>query len=247
MGAGGEPLRLRYCRWGDCGAAFWICRCCDRGQRYCGDRCRQRARRQQRREANRRRHQSREGRLDHRDRQRAYRQRRRIRVTDTPSEAFLDSGSIAAAEPFRSGNGSESGSEEPGYAGCTRSETVCRSVDRPAVNRRNLTGQRLDDQRRRSADVECQNSVQFHFIRALIQENQEAAKPYHDSGDRPARPTLGQQFSFWPLTVSGRGCDGRFARMVGRLSGGGAGAGRDRHRRIRSVGRLSAIRCVSKA
>ena len=34
-----------------CGAVFWICRHCDRGHRYCGERCRRKARRQQLRTA----------------------------------------------------------------------------------------------------------------------------------------------------------------------------------------------------
>ncbi len=79
-----DPLvvfRLRSCRAAGCGALFWICRHCGRGHRYCSVRCRQQARRQQCREANRRHQQSPGGRLDHRDRQRAYR-RRPERVTD---------------------------------------------------------------------------------------------------------------------------------------------------------------------
>src|SRR3989442_11973839 len=79
------PLRHRRCR---CGATFYICRPCDRGQRYCSDCCRQKARREQRRETNRRHQQSPEGRLDHRDRQQRYRQRLRVRekcVTDQAS------------------------------------------------------------------------------------------------------------------------------------------------------------------
>ena len=64
---------------------FYLCPHCDRGQRYCSLRCRQKSRRRQRREANRRHQQSPEGRLDHRDRQRDYRQRRRARVTDQSS------------------------------------------------------------------------------------------------------------------------------------------------------------------
>ena len=51
---------------------FYLCRHCDRGQRYCSARCREKSRRLQRREANRRHQRSPEGRLDHRDRQRAY-------------------------------------------------------------------------------------------------------------------------------------------------------------------------------
>ena len=79
-------FRQRVCRFPPCGAVFYLCRHCDRGQRYCSSRCREKARRLQRREANRRHQQSPEGRLDHRDRQRAYRRRRlRARVTDQSS------------------------------------------------------------------------------------------------------------------------------------------------------------------
>jgi len=79
-------LRQRFCRFSACGKVFWICRHCDRGQRYCSPLCRQQAYRQQRRRANRRHQQSTEGRLDHRDRQREYRRRRiAARVTDQGS------------------------------------------------------------------------------------------------------------------------------------------------------------------
>ena len=42
-----EPLRFRRCHNAECNALFTICPCCDRGQRYCGSACRQRARRAQ--------------------------------------------------------------------------------------------------------------------------------------------------------------------------------------------------------
>jgi len=64
---------------------FYLCRHCDRGQCYCTSRCREKALRLQRRQANRRHQQSREGREDHRDRQREYRQRLKARVTDKSS------------------------------------------------------------------------------------------------------------------------------------------------------------------
>ncbi len=72
---------------------------CDRGQRYCSLACRHRARLHQRRHANRRYQQSPEGRLDHRDRQRRYRQRqahraRQTRVTDQGSLSIICSGII---------------------------------------------------------------------------------------------------------------------------------------------------------
>jgi len=79
-------LRQRFCLGSECRAVFFLCSRCDRGQRYCSLACRDQARFHQRRCANRRHQQSPEGRLDHRDRQRQYRQRRaRARVTDQGS------------------------------------------------------------------------------------------------------------------------------------------------------------------
>jgi hypothetical protein len=77
-------FRERFC--GGCDRAFYICCHCDRGHRYCSDGCRQNVRRQQCRQANRKHQQSPEGKLDHRDRQRVYRDRRiQVRVTDQSS------------------------------------------------------------------------------------------------------------------------------------------------------------------
>ena len=125
MGTSEEPLRQRFCRGAGCGVVFWICRHCDRGHQYCGERCRRKARRRQRRAANRRHQQSREGRLDHRDRQREYRDRRLRRVTDHTSPAAFDSGSITVAEPSPSENGPGSVSGEPRYADYPEFEPAC--------------------------------------------------------------------------------------------------------------------------
>lgn len=71
-----EPAFARIiCRWRECGAVFYICLPCFRGQRYCSERCRAKARRVQRREASRRYEGSERGRERHRERQRAYRRR----------------------------------------------------------------------------------------------------------------------------------------------------------------------------
>jgi len=80
-------FRQRVCQFPPCSAVFYLCRHCDRGQRYCSSRCREKSRRLQRREANRRYEQSLGdgGRLDHRQRQREYRQRLKARVTDQSS------------------------------------------------------------------------------------------------------------------------------------------------------------------
>ena len=93
-------LRQLSCRWPGCGLVFYICSSCYRGHRYCGDRCRKKARREQRRRANQRHQQSREGRLDHRDRQLAYRERCRLRrVTDHTSAG--KGRSVKIVEPVR--------------------------------------------------------------------------------------------------------------------------------------------------
>lgn len=96
MAVGGEVvLRLRVCLNADCRATFFICPDCDRGQRYCSLQCRNQARLDQRRRANRRHQQSPEGRLDHRDRQREYRQRRaQACVTDQGSLLIISSSSF---------------------------------------------------------------------------------------------------------------------------------------------------------
>ena len=60
-----------------------------------GPHCRQKALRLQRRQANRRHQQTPEGRDDHRDRQREYRQRQRTRVTDKSSQPPVASASLS--------------------------------------------------------------------------------------------------------------------------------------------------------
>lgn len=73
-----------------------MCRPCFRGEGYCGESCRSEQRRKQLRRANRRHQRSPEGRLDHRDRQRTYRQRRAAAfVTDQGRTPGLSSGTLA--------------------------------------------------------------------------------------------------------------------------------------------------------
>jgi hypothetical protein len=97
-------LRQRQCRGESCGAVFYLCRPCDRGQQYCSGRCREKSRREQRRAANRRHQRSDEGRLDHRDRQREYRLRLVRRVTDHGSGGEVSSSTLRSLTewPFES-------------------------------------------------------------------------------------------------------------------------------------------------
>lgn len=93
---------------------FYLCCHCDRGQRYCSSHCREKSRRLQRREANRRHQQSPEGRLDHRDRQRAYRRRMQARVTDQSSLEFSACANLTAppvSEPLETDLGIGCGPE----------------------------------------------------------------------------------------------------------------------------------------
>ena len=101
MGTHEEPLRQWFCRGIGCGRVFWICRHCYRGHKYCSLRCRQRRRTLEKRAARRKHQRSPEGRDDHRDHNRVYRARRRLRrVTDHTSPAPSDSDSIDPTEPF---------------------------------------------------------------------------------------------------------------------------------------------------
>ena len=86
-------FRQCFCRAPECRRRFFICSRCDRGQVYCSSGCREKARRQQLHAANLRHQQSEEGRLDHRDRQRAYRQRLARSTNTSASEIVTDHGS----------------------------------------------------------------------------------------------------------------------------------------------------------
>lgn len=92
-------LRAISCKF--CHERFYICSRCYRGQEYCGKVCGEQARRRQLREANRRHRQSPEGQADHRDRQRAYRECRRLRasVLDQSSNSTADDAMIATPVP----------------------------------------------------------------------------------------------------------------------------------------------------
>ena len=72
------PFRQCFCLAPGCGDMFFVCPRCDQEQVYCSKPCRKLARLAKHRVANRRHQQSEEGRLDHRDRQRAYRRRKAL-------------------------------------------------------------------------------------------------------------------------------------------------------------------------
>jgi hypothetical protein len=115
--ASNEPVLLheRCCRY--CHKIFYLCKSCDRGQRYCSSHCRDEARRLQHRRASARHQCTPAGREGHRDYQRAYRERLRARsaippVTDQSSN-FSDSGSSCGSDPTRPSPHSHSNPHPP--------------------------------------------------------------------------------------------------------------------------------------
>lgn len=87
---------LREARCSHCSRIFYLCQHCDHGQTYCSDECRATGQRRKRQQANRRHQETREGRRDHADRQRAYRARKK--VTDQGRPPLEDSGNVCAPE-----------------------------------------------------------------------------------------------------------------------------------------------------
>ena len=78
-----KTVRQRFCLAPECRALFFVCADCDRGQAYCDDACRRGCRAKQQRAASSRYQKSPAGQLAHRNRQRAYRQRRAA-IAQTP-------------------------------------------------------------------------------------------------------------------------------------------------------------------
>jgi hypothetical protein len=98
-----DSFRFVICGSGECRQLFFLCRHCDRGDRYCSRTCAERARRASRRAAGRRYQLSRRGRFRHAARQARYRTRRPPpeKVTHQTSPGADRSG-IVATSPLRS-------------------------------------------------------------------------------------------------------------------------------------------------
>lgn len=89
-----DSLRFVVCARGDCRQVFFLCRVCDRGDRYCSRPCAHRARRATLHAAGRRYQRSWRGRVHHAARQARYRSRGE-NVTHQTSPAAGDSGIVA--------------------------------------------------------------------------------------------------------------------------------------------------------
>ena len=86
-----------------CQQPFWICRRCYRNHRYCSETCRKWSRKDGQRVARRKHQQSLEGKLDHRDRQKAYRDRQMEKsneLRDTVTEQCIEATQSSVQAPI---------------------------------------------------------------------------------------------------------------------------------------------------
>ncbi len=91
-------LRRGFCAL--CGEMFFVCRDCEQGQRYCGEACSKKARRRKCREYNHDYQETKQGRLNHAKRQKAYLRRKVLaralkKVTDHSLVEILFPGKLA--------------------------------------------------------------------------------------------------------------------------------------------------------
>ena len=108
--------RLFHCA--RCRRQVVICSHCDRGNRYCGKRCAQTARRQSQREAARRYQATRRGRFAHADRQRRYRQRRCAKVTHQGSRPLPPDDRLSVTSRTSARPGAAAGADPGGERRC---------------------------------------------------------------------------------------------------------------------------------
>ena len=129
-----------------CRRAQYLCSWCDRGHRYCSDRCRESARRRSLREAGRRYQQTPRGRRLHARRQQAYRERRRKKVThhrcprpeSSAKVRECDSSRVPARAPARS-------LARDGSRRCSRCQKPCEAVIRHDFLRQRRPRGSIDD------------------------------------------------------------------------------------------------------
>jgi hypothetical protein len=106
-----DSFRFVVCAGADCRQVFYLCRRCDRGDRYCSRPCAHRARHAARQAAGRRYQHSRRGRLHHAARQARYRGRHQ-KVTHPTSHGPATSGIVTPPSPPEP-DGEEAADAEP--------------------------------------------------------------------------------------------------------------------------------------
>jgi hypothetical protein len=127
-----------------CRAQVVICSHCDRGNRYCGQRCSQAARRQSQREAARRYQRTRRGRLCHAERQRRYRQRRTAKVTHQGSPPVLPDETLLAESTASVRDSDVSATDLADGIHCHFCGRVCSPLLRQSFLHRRATREAID-------------------------------------------------------------------------------------------------------
>jgi hypothetical protein len=106
-----DSFRFVVCAGADCRQVFFLCRRCDRGDRYCSRPCANRARHAARQAASRRYQHSRRGRLHHAARQARYRAQRQ-KVTHPTSHDPAGCGIVTPPSPTEP-DGEEAADADP--------------------------------------------------------------------------------------------------------------------------------------
>jgi hypothetical protein len=133
-----DSLRLVICARADCRQVFYLCRVCDRGDRYCSRACASRARRATLHDAGRRYQHSWRGRLRHAARQARYRARHE-NVTHQSSQPPLRSGIVAVPPAIPTPGGKEDAHEAEVDRPCSAAEPRCARCSRPGRFLRQVT------------------------------------------------------------------------------------------------------------
>jgi hypothetical protein len=129
------PLRMAFCP--KCKAFFWICRRCDRGQRYCSKECSVAARKASRKRARQRYRNSERGRAKHR---RAERRRRRRRLSPNLVRNIASVGDHGSRSDPNCGTSQvRPGSDEPKPNGRTEAKShENKALDDSGEKKRNI-------------------------------------------------------------------------------------------------------------
>jgi hypothetical protein len=97
-----------WCPWLACGRRYCLCRACDRGHRYCSDRCRIWGTQARKRRARRKYEKTEKGRENNRKRQQRHRERQRLAASGDPAKELspdvTDRSSQGAVDGFEWGN-----------------------------------------------------------------------------------------------------------------------------------------------
>ena len=181
-------LREIECRW--CGQVFFVCQRCDFGRRYCGKRCRRRARERGARRARRDYARSPKGRLRNRERQRRHRNRLRSVKDDRGKQETVTDHSSRVGAPVVSC----SHDEPPAEPGPTEQPSATSSTQ-PPVHR-----------------ILRQPPCTLHGPEATKEAAERSAKTMSRGSRCPVRVARCHFCGVWGVVVESSSTRGRFRR-----------------------------------